>query len=149
MTIKISGTQPINIKTFDKSKLPQRPMMDHMHILDSEANVRIAEDLLKGVKDIGNLLSTEAGRTVLKMADMEVDGKKCITAEKWNAYIAENFPHAGAKPVANYIPLVDAMNSLTTYIVKEQTAQKTEEKAALEAKSKEEGGDGKAPDMGV
>lgn len=41
------------------------------------------------------------------------------------------------------------MNSLTTYIVKEQTVQKAEQKAALETKSQAEGGDGKAPDMGV
>ena len=153
MTIKISGTSPMNVNTFDKSKIKAKPMMDHIIIEDGakiagKANKHL-EELFKGVKDIANLITTEAGQTVLKMADMEVDGKKCISAEKWNAYISENFPHANANPVSNYITLVDAMNSLTTYIVKEQTAQKAEQKAELEAKSQAEGGDGKAPDMGV
>ena len=143
----------MNVNTFDKSKIKAKPMMDHI-IIEDGAKVagkasKHLEKLFKGVKDIANLITTEAGQTVLKMADMEVDGKKCISAEKWNAYISENFPHANANPVSNYITLVDAMNSLTTYIVQEQTAQKAEQKEELEAKSQAEGGDGKTPDMGV
>lgn len=144
MTINIPGTQPIQVK-------PQ-PMMDHMEIQEdakTELATKHLQELFKGVKDVANLLTTDAGRAVLKMADMEVGGKKCISAEKWNAYVAEKFPHVQANPVENHITLVSAMNSLTTYIVKEQTAQKAEEKAALAEKSEQEGNDGKAPDMGV
>lgn len=153
MTVGASGTSPMHVNTFDKSKIKVKPMMDHIIIEDgakvSAKASKHLEELFKGVKDFANLITTEAGKTVLKMADKEIDGKKCITAEKWNAYVSENFPHANANPVNNYITLVDAMNSLTTYMIKEQTAQKSEEKAALEAKSQAEGGDGKAPDMGV
>ena len=139
MTINVSGTQPMKIDTFDKSKIKPQPMMDHIQIIKHNGVL----------KEIDDLLSTEAGHTALKMCDIEVDGKQCISANKWNAYVAENFPHVTAKPVNNYIGLIDAMHSLTTYTVQEQTAQKAEEKAALENKSQETGGDGKAPDMGL
>ena len=139
MTIGVNGTSPMKIDTFDKSKIEQKPMMDHIEIIKSD----------KVFKEVDDLLSTEAGHTALKMSDMEVDGKQCISAKKWNAYVAENFPHVAAKPVNNYIELIDAMHSLTTYTVQEQAAQKSEEKAVLETKSQTEGGNGKAPEMGV
>lgn len=65
MTIGVNGTSPMNIKTFDKSKIEQKPMMDHIEIIKSD----------KVFKEVDDLLSTEAGHTALKMSDMEVDGK--------------------------------------------------------------------------
>ncbi len=126
---------------------------EYMHREKTPAEIA-KDNLEKFVKKdalttVDNLLSTEAGQTAMNMADMKVDNKDVISAAKWNAYVAEKFPHVMANPVQQYIEIVDAMNSITTYTVQEQKMVKSEEKAALEAKSQAEGGDGKAPEMGV
>lgn len=72
----------MNVDTFDKSKIKAKPMMDHIIIEDGAKVVGKAskhlEELFKGVKDIANLITTEVGQTVLKMADKEVDGKNAF-----------------------------------------------------------------------
>lgn len=141
------------ISNSDKSKLKQPPLMnnesinkpqkpDHLDILHDKG-------LQKRIDDYCNTVGTEAGQMAMNLADKTIDGEPCISAEKWNAFVAEQFPHIKANPVKNHISVVDAMNSISTYMIREQAAQKADEKAALEAKSQEEGGGGKAPDMGV
>ena len=122
---------------------------EYMHREKTPAEIA-KDDLEKFVKKdalttVDNLLSTEAGQTAMNMADMKVNNEDVISAAKWNAYVAENFPHVTANPVQQYIGIVDAMNSITTYTVQEQAAQKAEEKAALQKESVQDS----APDMGV
>ena len=76
-------------------------------------------------KEIENLKNTKAGQRALELdkADGKQDGK--ISANVWNEYAKA---HSG-KEIQNEINVIDAMNSITTYSVREQTEVK---KAELE-----------------
>ena len=65
-------------------------------------------------KDLKNLNETEAGHKALELdaADGKKDGR--IEASVWNAYAEEN----NGKKVKKDISVFDAMNSITTYTVK-------------------------------
>ena len=104
------------------------------------------------------LNDTEAAQAANSLADMEIDVKgkdgkttkeKVISANAFNQYVEQHFPNVDFNHVNNYISIADATGSLTTYSVQQQAFDAAQQKADLEAKSRAEGGDGKAPDMGV
>ena len=101
---------------------------------------------------------TEAAQAANSLADMEIDVKgkdgkttkeKVISANAFNQYVEQHFPNVDFNHVNNYISIVDATGSLTTYSVKQQAFDAAQQKAELEAKSQAEGGNGIAPEMGV
>lgn len=68
-------------------------------------------------KEIKNLKETDAGQKALELdkADGKHDGK--ISANVWNEY-AKGY---GGNEIQNEINVIDAMNSITTYMVREET----------------------------
>ena len=77
---------------------------------------------LNKAKDIGNIFNTDAGQMALEMdkADGKADGK--ISASVWNNYAAG---HEGRTTISENgsISVFDAMNSITTYTVREQAQE--------------------------
>ena len=114
-------------------------------------------------KQLGNIAhaafnDTEAAQAANNLADMEIDVKckdgkttkeKVISAAAFNQYVEQHFPNVDFNHINNYISIADATGSLTTYSVQQQAYDAAQQKAALEAKSQADGGDGKAPEMGV
>ena len=78
--------------------------------------INIKEMLLEN-KSLENLKKTDAGKKALELdkADGKQDGK--ISANVWNEY-AKGY---GGNEIQNEINVVDAMNSITTYMVREET----------------------------
>ena len=106
--------------------------------------------LIKGDKGLGNhvhaaLNDTDAAQIANKLADMEVKGKKVISADAFNNYVKENYPNVEFNPVNNYISIANATGSLTTYSVQQQAYEQAQKAAELQEKS----GQDSAPDMGV
>ena len=75
------------------------------------------KEMILANKNIENLNKTEAGQKALELdkADGKQDGK--ISANVWNEY-AKGY---GGNEIQNEINVVDAMNSITTYMVREET----------------------------
>ena len=101
------------------------------------------EALKKEVMNFTNLHETSAGQKAqeLDKADGTADGK--ISASVWNKYAKEH----GGNTIKNEISVNDAMNSITSYEVRNAKNKVTEKKIALE--NKNEDGTNQAPDMGL
>lgn len=85
-------------------------------------------------KELKNLNETDAGLKAqeLDKADGKQDGK--ISANIWNEYAKEH----GGNEIQNEISVIDAMNSITTYSVKEQTEAKKAHMEELRALAEQE-----------
>ena len=87
------------------------------------ANVKLnrVKELTEQAKNIGNLFGTEAGQMALEMYEAGgVNGR--ISARVWNAY-AEG--HEGRTTISENgsISVFDAMNSITTYMIREEARE--------------------------
>ena len=103
-------------------------------------------------KELKNLTKTDAGQKALELdkADGKQDGK--ISANVWNEY-AKGY---GGNEIQNEINVVDAMNSITTYMVREETdahnadIAKIKEEALQRLQSlRNEGVEGQEPPFGL
>ena len=88
-----------------------------------EVNAEINKDgkITEQAKNIGNLFGTEAGQMALEMYEAGgVNGR--ISASVWNAY-AEG--HEGRTTISENgsISVFDAMNSITTYMIREEAKE--------------------------
>ena len=98
---------------------------------------KLDKEVDQALKDAANLNGTLAGSIAKKMdaEDGSVDG--FIDSSVWNKYAGEH----GGKDVKNKISTVNAMNSITTYIVREtanlKVAIKTEIQKEIEKMKQE------------
>ena len=74
-------------------------------------------EMLISNKNLQNLRETDAGKKAIELdkADGKQDGK--ISANIWNEFVKEY----GGNEIQNEINVIDAMNSITTYMVREET----------------------------
>lgn len=78
------------------------------------------KDSAKTDKKIYNLFNTEAGQMAIEMALSDGKFDLQISAERWNAY-AEG--HEGRTTISDSISIFDAMDSITTYMVREEARE--------------------------
>ena len=97
------------------------------------------------IRNDDNLQGTDAGCKAREMA--EESSKKygtepgMIAAEIWNPYAKEH----GGKQISNSISVVDAMNSISSYAVREQTESRRAQAEELRANSET----GQKPEQGI
>ena len=134
---KINKLTPKIVKS-DTSKLPQTPMYDHAMVIKKPVKLKLSEDFK-------NLSGTAAGNEALKMAQQSNrqygTEPGYITAEVWNPYAEAH----GGKKISGTISVKDAMNSITTYTIREQTEAKRAEQEELQANSET----GQRPEQGI
>lgn len=82
-------------------------------------------------KKIKNLKETDAGQKALELdkADGKQDGK--ISANIWNEFVKDY----GGNEIQNEINVIDAMNSITTYMVREETEAHNADIAKIKEKA--------------
>ncbi len=134
----VNSSTPKVVK-LDHSKAPNKPNSDH-----EEAEKPVLK-LGEGFKDFKNLTGTAAGNEALNMAEQSHREYGTpigeIAAEVWNPYAKAH----GGKTISGSISVKDAMNSITTYTVREQAESKRAEKEELQANSET----GQRPEQGI
>ena len=119
---RINGEQQINLKKFEE-------WFQNDEIL----------------KTARNLTDTYAGKQAISMAEESNKkygtGPGMIAAEVWNPYAKSH----GGKEISSSISVKDAMNSITTYTVREQAEAKRAQAEELRANSET----GEKPEQGI
>lgn len=107
-----------HIKKLESIRQEKNELIKESQAVNAKLN-RVKE-LTEQAKNIGNLFGTEAGQMAMEMdaADGARDG--FISASVWNAY-AEG--HEGRTPITDKISTKDAMNSITTYMIREEAKE--------------------------
>ena len=122
---------------------PTKPRGEHLSIRAKGAEFFQNNGEMRNI--INNLNGTDAGCKAREMA--EESSKKYGTepgmsaAEIWNPYAKEH----GGKQISNSISVVDAMNSISSYAVREQTESRRAQAEELRANSET----GQKPEQGI
>lgn len=110
--------------------------------------IKTSEEWFKNdpaLKDVRNLVGTYAGKQAISMAEESHNkygtGPGMIAAEIWNPYAKAH----GGKEISGSISVKDAMNSITTYTVREQAEAKRAQAEELRANSET----GEKPEQGI
>lgn len=134
-TPEVGGNNPVRVKIV--------PQGEHTILLKKENEVLLK--INEKVKDICNLVSTDAGSQALSMAKDSHDkyGTEpgMIDARVWNPYAKAH----GGKTISGSISQEDAMKSITTYTVREQAKAKKAQAEELKANSDT----GEKPEQGI